>query len=79
MVGSFAEGLVCRECVFFFKQKTAYELLRRLVGSEMCIRDRMRMGPTSANSSPARIVFVKSAEQKARLIPCLNELSLIQI
>eukprot|EP00658_Telonema_sp_P-2_P058130 TRINITY_DN46554_c0_g1_i1.p1 TRINITY_DN46554_c0_g1~~TRINITY_DN46554_c0_g1_i1.p1 ORF type:complete len:262 (-),score=34.50 TRINITY_DN46554_c0_g1_i1:57-842(-) len=27
-------------CVFFFKQKTAYEMLRSLVGSEMCIRDR---------------------------------------
>ena len=29
------------ECgvVFFFKQKTAYEMLRSLVGSEMCIRD----------------------------------------
>ena len=26
--------------VFFFKQKTAYEILRCLVGSEMCIRDR---------------------------------------
>ena len=26
--------------VFFFKQKTAYEVLRSLVGSEMCIRDR---------------------------------------
>ena len=23
----------------FFKQKTAYEIARRLVGSEMCIRD----------------------------------------
>jgi len=27
---------------FFFKQKTAYELLRSLVGSDMCIRDRLR-------------------------------------
>ena len=27
--------------VFFFKQKTAYEMLRSLVGSEMCIRDRV--------------------------------------
>ena len=27
-------------CFFFFKQKTAYEMLRILVGSEMCIRDR---------------------------------------
>ena len=26
--------------VVFFKQKTAYEMLRSLVGSEMCIRDR---------------------------------------
>ncbi len=25
---------------FFFKQKTAYEILIGLVGSEMCIRDR---------------------------------------
>ncbi len=27
---------------FFFKQKTAYEVLRSLVGSESCIRDRTR-------------------------------------
>ena len=27
---------------FFFKQKTAYEMLRSLVGSEMCIRDRVK-------------------------------------
>eukprot|EP01017_Pseudomicrothorax_dubius_P037521 TRINITY_DN550_c0_g1_i3.p1 TRINITY_DN550_c0_g1~~TRINITY_DN550_c0_g1_i3.p1 ORF type:complete len:104 (-),score=46.87 TRINITY_DN550_c0_g1_i3:54-365(-) len=27
---------------FFFKQKTAYEMLRSLVGSEMCIRDRIK-------------------------------------
>ena len=26
-------------CSFFFKQKTAYEIGVRLVGSEMCIRD----------------------------------------
>ena len=26
--------------VFFFKQKTAYEVMPSLVGSEMCIRDR---------------------------------------
>ena len=29
-----------RVIVFFFKQKTAYEIGVRLVGSEMCIRDR---------------------------------------
>ena len=26
--------------VFFFEQETAYEVLRSLLGSEMCIRDR---------------------------------------
>eukprot|EP00658_Telonema_sp_P-2_P047185 TRINITY_DN35739_c0_g1_i1.p1 TRINITY_DN35739_c0_g1~~TRINITY_DN35739_c0_g1_i1.p1 ORF type:complete len:142 (+),score=33.79 TRINITY_DN35739_c0_g1_i1:48-473(+) len=30
----------CSSSFFFFKQKTAYEMLRSLVGSEMCIRDR---------------------------------------
>jgi 3-hydroxypropanoate dehydrogenase len=30
------------------------------------------MGPTSANSSPARILFVRTPEAKARLIPALT-------
>ena len=32
-------AVVC-VCFFFCKQKTAYEMLRSLVGEEMCIRDR---------------------------------------
>ena len=28
--------------IFFFKQKTAYEIMPSLVGSEMCIRDRSK-------------------------------------
>lgn len=32
-----------------------------------------RMGPTAANSCPARIVFVKSPEAKERLAPALAE------
>ena len=32
--------MLCVYFFFFFKQKTAYEMLRSLVGSEMCIRDR---------------------------------------
>ena len=31
-----------------------------------------RLGPTSANCGPGRIVFVESAEAKARLKPCLS-------
>lgn len=36
------------------------------------ISNLMKMGPTSANGLPARIVFVKSAEAKARLKPFLG-------
>ncbi len=31
----------------------------------------MKWGPTSANSSPARIAFVKSAAAKAKLVDCM--------
>ncbi|RQP23857.1 malonic semialdehyde reductase [Piscinibacter terrae] len=31
------------------------------------------LGPTSANCSPARIVFVASADEKERLLPALHE------
>lgn len=34
--------------------------------------DLLKWGPTSANSSPARIVFVKSAEAKAKLVACMT-------
>lgn len=37
----------------------------------MALYDLMRMGPTAANTSPARIVFVTSPEAKARLKPHL--------
>ncbi len=33
--------------------------------------DLLRWGPTSANSSPARIVFVKSEGERARLAACM--------
>ncbi|OEC36802.1 3-hydroxypropanoate dehydrogenase [Pseudomonas cuatrocienegasensis] len=34
--------------------------------------DLVRMGPTSANCSPARFVFVRSAAGKEKLKPCLS-------
>jgi len=34
--------------------------------------DLMKWGPTSANSSPARIVFVVSPDAKARLLECMT-------
>lgn len=37
------------------------------------IYELMKMGPTSANMQPARIVWVKSEEAKARLVECVGE------
>ena len=37
------------------------------------IYDHLKWGPTSANSSPARFVFVTSETAKAQLIDCVNE------
>lgn len=36
------------------------------------IYDLMKWGPTSANCSPARLVFVKTPEAKERLLACMN-------
>jgi 3-hydroxypropanoate dehydrogenase len=36
------------------------------------IYDLMRQGPTSANSCPARMVFLRTPEAKARLLPALS-------
>eukprot|EP00658_Telonema_sp_P-2_P059121 TRINITY_DN47848_c0_g1_i1.p2 TRINITY_DN47848_c0_g1~~TRINITY_DN47848_c0_g1_i1.p2 ORF type:complete len:156 (-),score=59.22 TRINITY_DN47848_c0_g1_i1:112-579(-) len=47
---------------FFFKQKTAYEMLRSLVGSEMCIRDRyQRRVRALSNTKAPKGVIVLSA------------------
>ena len=49
-----------------FSGEVSDEILRRLY-------DLMKFGPTEANTTPARIVFVKSAEAKAKLGPALSE------
>ena len=39
----------------------------------MQLYDLLKMGPTSANSCPARFVFIKSVEAKDKLKTCLDE------
>eukprot|EP00658_Telonema_sp_P-2_P067219 TRINITY_DN56157_c0_g1_i1.p1 TRINITY_DN56157_c0_g1~~TRINITY_DN56157_c0_g1_i1.p1 ORF type:complete len:183 (+),score=71.08 TRINITY_DN56157_c0_g1_i1:62-610(+) len=49
-------------CVFFFfKQKTAYEMLRSLVGSEMCIRDRHVMDASELTVERAMLLEADSS------------------
>lgn len=70
-------GAIAADCLdqIFFKARTHNKwrdepvpdaLLHRLV-------DILKMGPTSANQSPARILFVKSQAAKKRLEPHLSE------
>lgn len=46
----------------------------RAVSTELLriLYDSLKWGPTSANSCPARFVFVTSPLAKARLLPCVN-------
>eukprot|EP01015_Nassula_variabilis_P016345 TRINITY_DN24_c0_g1_i1.p1 TRINITY_DN24_c0_g1~~TRINITY_DN24_c0_g1_i1.p1 ORF type:complete len:198 (+),score=66.50 TRINITY_DN24_c0_g1_i1:2-595(+) len=71
---------------FFFKQKTAYEMLRSLVGSEMCIRDRVSTQSTWGQQNYIKKIFaiimkgtitallVLTVLSVASAGPCLNAL-----
>lgn len=41
--------------------------------------DLMRMGPTSANTCPARIIFLTTPEAKERLVPHLDEGNIVRV
>ncbi len=58
----------------FLKARTHNAWLDRLVSDELLHRlyDLMKWGPTSANLSPARIVFLRTREAKERLRPALQ-------
>lgn len=59
----------------FFDARTHNEWQDRPVSDELLreLFDVLRWAPTSANCSPARIVFVKTPEAKAKLLPALIE------
>ncbi len=57
-----------------FRQARTHNVwLERQVADQQLqqIYDLMKWGPTSANCSPARIVFVKSPQEKERLVTCM--------
>ncbi len=58
----------------FIKARTHNEWLKKQVDDELLreIYELTKWGATSANTSPARIVFVKSDEAKAKLIACVG-------
>ena len=61
--------------VLFRQARTHNDWIGGAVGEDLlrAVWDLARMGPTSANCSPARIIFVVSPEAKQKLKPCLIE------
>ncbi len=59
----------------FLNERTCYHYAERAVDIELLheIYDLMKMGSTSANCSPLRIVFVESSAEKAKLLDCAME------
>ncbi len=59
----------------FRTARTQNAFLDQPVGDDQlrALYDLLKWGPTAANTTPARLVFVKSAEAKARLAPALDE------
>lgn len=55
-----------RTCSKYTDKPVSTDLLKE-------IYDIVKLGPTSANSCPLRIVFIQSKEQKAKLLKCLME------
>ena len=61
---------------FFFKQKTAYEMLRSLVGSEMCIRDRYRGSEYVVDFLPKTKIEVAVSDENAdAVIDAISQVS----
>jgi 3-hydroxypropanoate dehydrogenase len=58
-----------------FRNARSHNVWRDQAVSDATLRtlyDLVRWGPTSANSCPARILFLRSPEAKQRLLPALN-------
>ncbi|MDO9437265.1 malonic semialdehyde reductase [Hydrogenophaga sp.] len=58
----------------FFKARTANTFVDKPVPDALLrqVYDTARMGPTSMNTQPARFVFLKTPEARARLLPALS-------
>jgi 3-hydroxypropanoate dehydrogenase len=59
----------------FTQARTANRYLDKAVDPALLhqLYDLLKWGPTSANSSPARIQFVTSPEAKAKLVACMSD------
>ncbi len=61
--------------LLFYEARTARSWKKKGVAEEVLykLHNLFVMGPTSNNAQPARIIYIKSNEAKARLGPCLSK------
>lgn len=64
-----------------FNDRTCYRFSDRLVSDDLLqeIYDIAKLGPTSGNSCPMRIMFVKSLQEKEKLYKCLDPFNLEKV
>jgi len=65
----------------FLKARTVHAFKPEPVSDETLhkLYDLLKWGPTAFNAQPARFVFIKSAEARARLIPALSPGNVAQV
>ena len=59
--------------IFFFKQKTAYEIMPSLVGSEMCIRDRYCPAPVDPRFVEIGLVQLSQSVKTTKVTHTLTD------
>lgn len=64
-----------------FNDRTCSKFLAKSVSKETLVKiyDLMKMGPTSANACPLRIVFIQSASEKEKLCKTAMEANIAKI
>ena len=64
-----------------FLERTYYKFLDKPVDKSLLVKiyDLMKLGPTSGNSCPLRIIFVQSQKEKEKLMACVAEMNKAKI
>ncbi len=58
-----------------FADRTCYKYTNKFVSADLLkeIYDIMKLGPTSANGCPLRIIFIQTKDEKTKLLKCVME------
>ncbi|MCC8417581.1 MAG: nitroreductase family protein [Rickettsia endosymbiont of Bryobia graminum] len=64
-----------------FLDRTCYKFMNKPVDPSLLkeVYDITKLGPTSGNSCPLRIIFIQSLEEKEKLYKCLAETNIAKV